>query len=155
QEDVIGFCGHEIVSTLKNEIRLRNIETLAVRKIDYPGAAWLYNAPKALAGSCRLIPARQWLCANVTRTGGSRIDIIDLASRQFVKRLLLPCSHMEWGVTRDGRTLAYGTDNWELKCIDIASEKALWQCRQQGPWRISPDDRLIAVSQKRSTDILQ
>src|SRR5262245_39276543 len=80
QEDVIGFCGHELVSTSKNEIRLRNIETLEMRKIDYPGAAWLYTSPRPLAGSCRLIPAREWLCANVTRAGGSRIDLIDLAS---------------------------------------------------------------------------
>src|SRR5205823_109581 len=86
QEDIIGFCGHELVSTSKNEIRLRNIETLEMRKIDYPGAAWLYSVPRPLAGSCHLIPARHWLCANMASTGCSRMDVIDLSSGRFVKR---------------------------------------------------------------------
>src|SRR5437660_8562 len=99
QEDIIGFCGHGLVSTFKNEILVRNIDTFEMRRIPYPGAAWLYTGSKPQDGSCHLIPARHWLCGLVTEPGSSRLDVIDLGTGQCHKRCQLPCAPKQWGVT--------------------------------------------------------
>jgi tetratricopeptide (TPR) repeat protein len=155
QEGIVGFCGHDLVSTERHHIFIRNVETLEARRINYPDAALLYTASKPHAGSCQLIPAKGWLCAKATPKSGPRLDVIDLSSGRIVKRFQLPCDPPHWVVARDGGTLVYETGQGRLKCVDVASEKTLWEREHGGTWRISPDGRLVAVSQKESLDILE
>src|SRR5262245_21509974 len=153
QERIIGFCGQDIVSTSKGHIIVRSVETLETRKIDYPDAALLYTASKPPAGSCQLIPDKRWLCAMATPKEGSRIDVVDLSAGRIIKRCQLPTRAQQWIVARDGSTLIYATGHGELRGVDIASDKPLWEYRQKGSWRISPDGRFLAVSGNR--DILE
>jgi tetratricopeptide (TPR) repeat protein len=155
QEGVVGFCGHDLVSTERHHIFVRNVETLETRRINYPDAAFLYTASKPHAGSCQLIPAQGWLCAKATPKSGPRLNVIDLSSARVVKRFQLPCDPPHWIVTRDGGTLVYEAGQGKLRCVDIAGEKTLWKCEHAGTWRISPNGRLVAVSQKESIDILE
>jgi hypothetical protein len=168
RENIVGFCGHVLVSTDKDHIVVRNVETSDTRRISYPDATWLYAgweyaSSEPWAWSCQLMPAQGWLCAKATPQSGPRLDVIDLSSGRVVKRCQLPCWEAntahgyppKWVVTRDGRTLIYESGEWKLRCVEMASEKTLWESRHEGPWLISPDGRLVAVTQRGSIDVLE